>query len=172
MKHTIRFTTAATLLLAVLITTFGCKSSTSDPAPANLTTLQGSWKITGLTVDPAYNYLGISVTDLSSALKLVGENCLADAVVTFNANGTISNNVATQASCANATNTKLIISTFFGPTTTYSESGNQATLVTGGQTVTGTRVFTATTATYTAKLPTDPGGNPIPTTYTVVMTKQ
>ena len=172
MKHTSRFTTAATLLLAVLITTFGCKSSTSDPGPANLTTLQGSWKITGITVDPAYTYLGISVKDLSSALTFIGETCLSDAVITFNANGTISNNVATQPSCAKAPTTITLINTFFGPTTTYKESGNQATLVTSTQTINGTNVFTPTTATYTAKLNTDPGGNPVPTTYTVVLTKQ
>lgn len=168
MIRTQRLTATASLLLAILIMTFGCKSSNSNPTPTNLTTLQGSWKVTGLTVNPSY----MGVSDLKTGLQLLGETCLNDAVITFNANGTISNNLATQASCTNATNTQKIVSTFFGPTTTYSESGNQATLKTGTQTVIGTNVYTATTATYTAPLPTDPAGNPVPTTYTVVLTKQ
>ncbi|HEX9957143.1 MAG TPA: lipocalin family protein [Fibrella sp.] len=171
MTRTQRFTSSTALLLAILIGTFGCKGTT-DTTPATLTSLQGSWKITGLTVDPAYLYMGVPVTNLSSALQLLGETCLNDAVVTFNANGTISNNLATQASCANATNTKQLVSTFFGPTTTYSETANQATLTTGGQAVTGTKVFTATTATLVTKLPTDPAGKPVATNYTVVLTKQ
>ncbi|MEZ0541584.1 hypothetical protein [Fibrella arboris] len=168
MTRTSRFTTAATLLLAVLIMTFGCKSSNSDPTPTNLTSFQGSWKITGLTVNPGY----MGVTDLATGLQLLGETCLKDAVITFNSNGTISNNLATQASCTNATNTQKVIAAFFGPTTTYTESGAQATLVTNGQTVQATRVFTTTSSTVTAQLPYDLGGNAVATTYTVVLTKQ
>ena len=62
------------------------------------------------------------LTNLSSALQLLGENCLADAVVTFNSNKSISNNLSTQSSCTNATTTKGLINNFFGPTTTYTES--------------------------------------------------
>ena len=164
------FQLPAVLLLTILLTTFGCKRSA--PAPAVLTSLQGNWKITGLTVDPAFMYRGVGITNLGSALPLLGETCLNDAVVTFNANGTIANNLATQASCTNATFTKQLIGTFFGPTTTYSETTNQATLTTGGQVITGSKVFTATTATIVAKLPTDPSGAAVATTYTVELTKR
>jgi len=171
MKRTLRFPAAPTLLLAVFLLTFGCKSSNSDPAP--LTSLQGSWKITGLTVDPAFMYLGVGITNLITALPLLGETCVENAVVTFNSNGSISNNIATQPTCTNATNTKLLINTFFGPTTTYAEpNATTATLTTGGQVVTGTKTFTTNTVTLVAKLPTDPQGMPVATTYTVVLTKQ
>jgi len=151
--------------------TVGCKSS-ADPDPVVLSSLRGNWKITNITVDPAFMFMGIGITNLSSALPLIGETCLTDAVVTFNANGTIANNLATQASCANATYSKQIVGTFFGATTTYSETTNQATLITNGQTIIGSKVFTTTTATFTAKLPTDPSGAAVATTYIVVLTKQ
>ncbi|MBO0948884.1 lipocalin family protein [Fibrella forsythiae] len=172
MKPTSRITTAATLLLVILTITFGCKSSNSDPGPTTLTSLQGSWKITGLTVDPAFVYMGASFTNIRAGLQLLGETCLNDAVITFNTNGTVTNNIATQATCTNATFTKQIVGAFFGQTTTYTESGNQVTLTSNAQTVSGTRVFTTTTATLTAKLATDPIGNPVPTTYVVELTKQ
>lgn len=171
MRHTSQLPAVTTLLLALFLTTFGCKSNIS-PDPVVLTSLQGNWKITDITIDPAFVYRGVGITNLTSALPLLGETCLTDAVVTFNANGTIANNLATQASCTNAPFTKQIVNAFFGPTTTYSETANQATLTTGGQTVTGSKVFTATTATFVAKLPTDPSGAAVATTYTVVLTKR
>ncbi|MEZ0487703.1 hypothetical protein [Fibrella aquatica] len=167
-----RFATATALLLTALVITFGCKSTT-EPDPVVLTSLQGNWKITGLTVNPGYTVNGVTITNLSSALPLLGENCLKDAVVTFNANGTISNNVATQSTCTNATYTQQLINTFFGPNTTFSETGTQATLNRPGQPpLIGSKVLTATTATITTQLATNPDGQPISTTYTVVLTKQ
>ena len=162
---------AKTLVLTSLLLVTGCKQP-ADPADNTLTSLQGSWKITSLTVDPGFVYMGVTVTNLSGALALLDGNCLNDAVVTFNANGSVSNNVATQASCANADNSKLLINQFFGPTTTYTETGNQITLRTGNQTDTGTAVYTTTSVTLTSRRPTDPAGNPIPTTYVVTLTKQ
>ena len=161
-------TSAKLMLLSGLVLAIGCKKIT-DPTPNNLTSLQGSWKITGLTVNPAF--LGFS--DLYAALQLQKETCVNDAVVTFNASGTITNNLAAQANCttAAAPNTQRLFNTFFGAATTYKEANNTVTLTTSGQAVTGTEVFTVTTVAVTAKLPTDPNGAAVPTTYVITMTK-
>ena len=128
MTRFVRFaaTSANILLLSGLLLTVGCKKTT-DPVTNNLTSLQGSWKITGLTVSPAFS----GFTDLYAALQLQKETCVNDAVVTFNASGTITNNLAAQASCTAtaAPNTQKLFNTFFGPTTTYKESANVVTQI-------------------------------------------
>jgi hypothetical protein len=152
---------------AIFALVFGCKKD-STTTPAVLTSLQGTWKLTSLIVSPAY----MGLTDLAVALNALENNCLGQATVTFTAAGAITNNLSSVTACSAATRSQQLVNTFFSGATTYAETNNQATLTTGSQVVTATKVLTATTATLTTQLPVDPGNNPVNTTYTVVLTKQ
>ena len=142
------------------------KDTTTDPAV--LTSLQGTWKLTNLNVSPAY----LSFTDIAAGLNALEPNCLSNVTVTFTAAGAVTNNLSSVTACATAVNSQKLVNTFFSSAATYAETAGQVVLTTAGQSVTATKVLTATTATLTTQLPVDPGNNPVKTTYTVVLTKQ
>lgn len=107
-----------------------------------------------------------------SALSLAEPNCVNNVTVTFNANGTISNNVATVSTCNNATLSKQLVNAFFSSATTYTETATQVTLTSNGQNTVATKSQTATTATLNTTLPVKPDNTPGQTAYTMVLTKQ
>jgi hypothetical protein len=85
-------------LLAVLLTVLiGCSKDNTD-TPATPTTLAGTWKLTGVTVDPAIS----GTNDVFPLLNLANNTtCLADVRAAFNADGTSSlNNPTTCQSAA------------------------------------------------------------------------
>lgn len=155
----------ATLFASV----FGCKNDTNtSPSPTVLTSLQGTWKLTSLNLSPAY----LGFIDIAAGLNALEPNCLSNVTVTFTAAGAITNNLSSVTACSTAVNSQKLVNTFFSSAATFTETASQVVLTTAGQAVTATKVLTATTATITAKLPVDPGNNPVATTYTVVLTKQ
>ncbi|RYF10028.1 MAG: M50 family peptidase [Oxalobacteraceae bacterium] len=89
----------------------------------------------------------------------------------FNANGTVTNNSTSVTACTNSTISKQLVSTFFGASTSYTETDNQLT-IRGPQTVTANKTVTNSTATLVTSLSVNPGGQPTPTSYTLVLTKQ
>lgn len=79
--------TALFLLLALSVVSYRCSKSDDTPAP-NTTTVEGTWKISGLTANPAVVVQGLPLTDLYGGLVLVYP-CFAQATLTFVAGGTM-----------------------------------------------------------------------------------
>lgn len=168
-------TIALSLVFALVIS---CKKD--DPAtPTTSASIQGNWRLTALNISPGYTPPGVPfpLTELVSALNVSENNCVGNTTLSFN-NGTVTNNAASVSACANATTSKQLLSTFFSTTTgagaTYTEDGSQVT-IRGAQTVTATKTVsgstTGSTATLVTNLPVNPGNQPTPTSYTLVMTR-
>lgn len=82
-----RLSALFTMLMLSLVL-FQCGKKDDDPTPSG-TSVEGTWKMTGLKVSPAQN----GVTDYFQVLAAIGGQCFVDAKYTFNANGTTSVNV-------------------------------------------------------------------------------
>lgn len=159
---------ALSLVFALVVS---CKK-TEDPGTGsnNLTTIQGNWRLTTLNINPALIYQGFPISELVSGLNGLEGGCVANTTLSFN-NNTVTSNAASVSACANATQSKLLFNTFFGPSTTYTETETQVVLK-GTQTVTATKTLGTNTATLVTQLNVDPLGQPTPTSYTMVLTKQ
>lgn len=162
---------ALSLVFALVVS---CKK-TDDPGTggsSNLTTIQGNWRLTALNVSPAYTdpRLPIPISELVGALNGFEGGCVANTTLSFN-NSTVTSNAASVSACTNATLSKQLFNSFFGPSTTYTESSTQVVLK-GTQTITANKTLGTNTATLVTQLPVDPGNQPNPTSYTMVLTKQ
>lgn len=163
------FTNAIALSL-VFALAISCKN-TEDTTPTTNTSIQGNWRLTTININPAYTdpRVPIPVTELVAPLNLFEPNCINSTTFSFN-NGTVTNNVASVSACANAAVSKQLVNTLFGASTTYTEDGNQLT-IRGPQTVVATKTVTNNTVSLVTSLSVNPGNQPTPTSYTLVMTK-
>ncbi|GEM_PF-2978181 len=163
---------SATALSLLLVAS--CKSDDPTTTTTNQS-IQGNWRITTINISPAYTYVysgfPIAVSELVTPLNTAENNCIASTTLMFNANGTVTNNSTSVTACTNSTISKQLVSTFFGASTSYTETDNQLT-IRGPQTVTANKTVTSSTATLVTSLSVNPGGQPTPTSYTLVLTKQ
>ncbi|KAB7727023.1 hypothetical protein F5984_22555 [Rudanella paleaurantiibacter] len=142
-----------------------CQKAKPEPELTSAT-IQGNWKIAGLSVDPAFQ----GVTDLAAALKFLGETCLADIVVSFKTDGTISYD--RPASCASAPISQQVLQLLFAGAK-YTETGTTVTLTdaTNTQTV-ATKTTLGGSMQLRAQRDINPGGAPEKTTYIITLTRQ
>lgn len=158
---------ALSLALAVIVS---CKNSDSGATPASQS-IQGNWRITTINISPAFVYSGIPISELVTPLNALENNCIGSTTLMFNANGTVTNNATSVSACTNSTLSKQLVSTFFGASTSYTETDNQLT-ISGPQTVNATKAVVGSTATLVTSLSVNPINQPTPTSYTMVLAKQ
>ena len=78
---------------------------------------------TALTFTPAWtDASGASVPNFVPYLKTVGETCLTDVILSFDANGAATVNNATTASCNNAPQSKIFLDYLFESGSTFTET--------------------------------------------------
>lgn len=165
-----------------LVFVLGCKK-TDEPTTGNAdttpTSVVGNWKVTALTMDPAWpkvvNGTPERFTDYVQYLKRINETCLTDVTWTFAQNGRISTDKNNLTTCgANGPNSTFIVDYLVDPNGTYVESTNQVELR-------GTGNLTAMTVGKTfapgnlVKLQwkdEDLSNQGVQTTYTMTLTKQ
>lgn len=120
-----------------LMLVLGCKK-TDDPgsgtANTTPTSLVGNWKVTSLTMDPAWpkvvNGSPERFTDYVQYLKRINETCLTDVTWTFAQDNRITTNKGSLPTCgANGPNSTFIVDYLVDPNGTYKESANQVELI-------------------------------------------
>jgi hypothetical protein len=167
-------TLAVSLVIALAVS---CKK-TNDPGTGGTTStsIQGNWKLTTVNLSPAVNFQSLNFSELVAPLNALENNCIGSVVLTFNANGSVANNIASVTACNASVNSRQLITSFFSSTTTYTETDTQLTLRTAGQNVTANKTVGTsggnTIATLTTQLAVNPLNQPTPTSYTLVLTKQ
>ncbi len=87
LRYRVTNVAALFLLLSLSVVSYRCSKSDDDPAPST-TSVEGTWKISGLTANPAVLVQGIPLTDLYGGLVLIYP-CFAQATLTFVAGGTM-----------------------------------------------------------------------------------
>ncbi len=94
--------TALLVVFALSVVLYQCGKKSDDPAPST-TSVEGTWKFTGLTANPGVVITGVPVpvTDLYSALVLTAP-CSADTKLTFVAGGTMTLSVPSNCTALNA----------------------------------------------------------------------
>jgi transcriptional/translational regulatory protein YebC/TACO1 len=99
-----------------------CKKDSDDPAPQN--GVEGTWQLTALTFNPAFN----GITDYVSALQATGNTCASQINFVFNNNGSITIN-----SPNTCTDTKDLFMQSLGinSSTTWKVEGDKLVLTTG-----------------------------------------
>ena len=73
-----------TLSAALLIAGFNGCSKDDDSKLSEVITGK-NWKLTAMTINPGFNFLGVMITDVYAMM----EPCTQDDLITFNANGTL-----------------------------------------------------------------------------------
>lgn len=83
--------TSLFLSVMLLAAAVSCKKDKDDPTPGgNGNGVEGSWKISAITVDPAQN----GITDYLAFLEAMAENnCISQTTFNFKGNGTLSGTV-------------------------------------------------------------------------------
>ncbi len=98
-------------------------NATPTPTPTPITTVEGTYKVTSGTITPGF----LGVTDLVSlGAVYTGGNCLTEASLTFNMNGTITN--SNPASCQTPSATNLITTLGIGNGSKWSYVASTKTL--------------------------------------------
>jgi hypothetical protein len=86
------------LFFCLIAGLLSCDKDSNDPTPETPAGVEGSWKITAITVDPAQN----GISDLLAFLEAgTGNKCISSTVLTFKGNGTI--DAAAPAGCTDTT---------------------------------------------------------------------
>jgi hypothetical protein len=160
---------ASAIALSLLLVA-SCKNDDPTTTTTNQS-IQGNWRITTINISPTYVYSGFPISELVTPLNGLENNCIGSTTLMFNANGTVTNNSTSVTACTNSTISKQLVSTFFGASTSYTETDNQLT-IRGPQTVTANKTVTNSTATLVTSLSVNPGGQATLTSYTLVLTKQ
>jgi hypothetical protein len=180
----------------VLITvSLGCKKTdstevTPDPSDPKSTTavaptptsMRGTWKITGFGLAPAWpkliNGQAKWYTDYITFLKDINETCLTDVVFTFSAEGSFTSNIPSVPTCSNGAgpNSRFVVEYLVSPSGryTYVEMADKLELK-GTDNVTHLtmeKAYTPGSVKLTWKLDRDMSDELVPTTYTLVLTKQ
>lgn len=76
------------MLFVLAAAMFACNKDSDDPKPETPAgnSVEGTWKIQAMTVDPAQN----GVTDVLAFYEaLTGKKCLSETEITFKSNGTV-----------------------------------------------------------------------------------
>ena len=168
-KRSFLFSVLPSAVILSLLLVVSCKDDNPVTTPTS-TSIQGSWRITAVNINPAVVQGGASFSEITSPLNLLENNCIGSTTLTFS-NGTVTNNSTSISACTNSTNSKLLVNTFFASSTSYTETDNQL-VVRGPQTITATKTVNNTTATLVTSLSVNPLNQPTPTSYTMVLTKQ
>jgi hypothetical protein len=145
-------------------------STTPTPAPAPVATVEGTYKVTSGTVTPGL----VGVTDLASlAAVYTGGNCLTEATLTFNANGTITNSNPTSCQSVNAQALITGLGIGNGGKWSYVSATNTLTITYGtNQTRTLTTTLTDKTMNLRGTLANNPlDGTPGTFTYVLLLTR-
>lgn len=110
------------MVLFALLSMVACKKDSDDPAPQ--TGVEGTWQLTALNFNPAFN----GITDYVAALTATGNTCANQINFTFNNNGSITIN-----SPATCNDTKDLFTQSLGinNSTTWKVEGDKLVLTTG-----------------------------------------
>ncbi|TLV00871.1 lipocalin-like domain-containing protein [Dyadobacter luticola] len=88
-KSPLKSLTNYLLMFALVAGIFACSKDSDDPTPQP-DSVEGKWKISAITVDPAQN----GITDFLAFLEAAtGNKCLSSIVFDFKSNGTIDGTV-------------------------------------------------------------------------------
>jgi hypothetical protein len=158
--------TALFLLLVLAAVSYQCSKKSDDPA-SNTASVQGTWKFTGLTANPAVAITGLpgTISDLYSALVLVAP-CSAQTTLTFNADGTMALSVPANCTALNTSVDVLIDQyTGFSSKAKWSVNGSKLTVTRADGKTQTTYDYTVSGNTLTLS------GSDGTTTYTIKMQK-